>query len=126
MHFSLAIVLAVVASSISATPVDASAEKCPVLCWIDNNCQDCTWGICYFPFCTDRKAERSWDRQRSWRHQNLAENDLETKLLRLWECLGKPVLDDLSQVLVKLYFCFDSPKIETAPVKLNARRTGSI
>jgi hypothetical protein len=46
MRFSLAIILAVVASSISATPIDANAQDCPAFCWINNNCKDCTWGLC--------------------------------------------------------------------------------
>ncbi|KAG2743847.1 hypothetical protein P692DRAFT_20745030 [Suillus brevipes Sb2] len=55
MRFSTAIVLAVavtLASSISAKPLDSNAENCPVFCWIDNNCGDCVWGICLFPFCS--------------------------------------------------------------------------
>ncbi|KAG2147418.1 uncharacterized protein EDB93DRAFT_1104095 [Suillus bovinus] len=49
MRFSFAIVLATVAAlalSSSATPVDADAKDCPAFCWIDNNCSDCTWGLC--------------------------------------------------------------------------------
>ncbi|KAG1883267.1 hypothetical protein F4604DRAFT_1982745 [Suillus subluteus] len=52
MRVSFAIVLAVAASLISATPIDANAQKCPFFCWIDINCEDCTWGLCKFPFCT--------------------------------------------------------------------------
>ncbi|KAG2063884.1 hypothetical protein BDR04DRAFT_1146156 [Suillus decipiens] len=58
MRFSSEIVLVIVAalaSSISATPTDASAGDCPVFCWIDINCQECTWGLCKFPFCTSRQ-----------------------------------------------------------------------
>ncbi|KAG1807047.1 uncharacterized protein BJ212DRAFT_1590583 [Suillus subaureus] len=59
MRFSFAIVLAVAASSISATPIDASAQRCPLFCWIDINCKDCTWGLCKFPFCTSRQENIS-------------------------------------------------------------------
>ncbi|KIK40261.1 hypothetical protein CY34DRAFT_807373 [Suillus luteus UH-Slu-Lm8-n1] len=55
MRFSSAIVLTVaaaLASSISAKPLDDNAGSCPWVCWIDVNCNDCTWGRCLFPFCT--------------------------------------------------------------------------
>ncbi|KAG1834297.1 hypothetical protein DFJ58DRAFT_821683 [Suillus subalutaceus] len=51
MRVSFVIVLAVAASLISATPIDASAQKCPFFCWIDINCEDCTASQ-KFPFCT--------------------------------------------------------------------------
>ncbi|KAG1779389.1 hypothetical protein EV702DRAFT_1087773 [Suillus placidus] len=52
MRFSRTIILAVVAalaSSISATPIDDSAdsaESCPILCYWYTQCNDCSLGMC--------------------------------------------------------------------------------
>ncbi|KIK31472.1 hypothetical protein CY34DRAFT_814582 [Suillus luteus UH-Slu-Lm8-n1] len=58
MHFSSVFIVAALASLISAIPVDgagaqagAQAGKCPVMCWDDGACQDCTYPNCWFFFC---------------------------------------------------------------------------
>ncbi|KAG2120572.1 uncharacterized protein F5147DRAFT_647047 [Suillus discolor] len=69
MRFSFAIALAVaatLASSISATPIEDSAQKCAFFCWIDVNCEHCTWGLCISPrYIVDQdddcaSADRVW------------------------------------------------------------------
>ncbi|KAG1796474.1 uncharacterized protein BJ212DRAFT_1408466 [Suillus subaureus] len=50
MRFSLAIILAVAASSISATPIDANTAKCPFFCDSELDCQVCPAWQEYF-FC---------------------------------------------------------------------------
>ncbi|KAG2354702.1 hypothetical protein BDR07DRAFT_595498 [Suillus spraguei] len=46
MRLSFAIVFAVVALSISATPVEDSANDCPGYCFTNKDCRDCTLGVC--------------------------------------------------------------------------------
>jgi uncharacterized membrane protein len=49
MHFASALVLAVVAASaasISAKPIDANANKCPVTCWGEYGCSACPQNFC--------------------------------------------------------------------------------
>ncbi|KAG2749018.1 hypothetical protein P692DRAFT_20834031, partial [Suillus brevipes Sb2] len=55
MHVSFATVLAVAAaliSSTSAVPVDPAAQKCPVFCRHDNNCNTCNAMNCFLLICS--------------------------------------------------------------------------